>query len=106
MGRGALHPIYHLLRTTYHVTPRGDCMRLYRHVATGWRRPAPAGAPEDRHARAAVDVLGTASFALTVVGLLSALTLLGDDPALVRSPLLWLLFAANGVALVLFVLQE
>ena len=69
-------------------------------------REARAEVPARQARRRTIDVLGTALFALTVVGLLSGLTLLGDDPSLVRSPFLWLLFAGSGVLLVLFVVQE
>ena len=63
-------------------------------------------APARRAARRSIDVLGAALFALMVVSFLSALTLLGNDPSLIVSPLLWLLFAASGVLLVQFVRQE
>ena len=69
-------------------------------------REARAEVPARQARRRTIDVLGTALFALTVVGLLSGLTLLGDDPALISSPSLWLLFAGSGVLLILFVLQE
>jgi len=69
-------------------------------------RPALATAPEGRKRRRTIDVLGTVLFTLAVVGVLGALTLLGDDPALVWSPLFWLLLLGSGVALVLFVRQE
>lgn len=69
-------------------------------------REARAEVPARQARRRTIDVLGTALFALTVVGLLSGLTLLGDDPALIGSPLLWLLFAGSAVTLALFVWQE
>ena len=69
-------------------------------------REARAEAPARQARRRTIDVLGTALFALTVVGLLSALTLLGDDPSLIGSPWIWLMVAGSGVLLVLFVLQE
>ena len=69
-------------------------------------REARAEAPTRQTRRRTIDVLGTALFALTVVGLLSALTLLGDDPSLLGSPWLWVMVAGSGVLLVLFVLQE
>jgi MFS family permease len=69
-------------------------------------REARAEVPARQARRRTIDVLGTALFALTVVGLLAGLTLLGDDPALIGSPFLWLLFAGSGVTLALFVWQE
>jgi len=53
-----------------------------------------------------IDVLGTILFATMVVCLLSSLTLLGDDPALVRSPMFWLLVASSVVLLGAFIRQE
>ena len=69
-------------------------------------RAARAEIPARQTGRRTIDVVGTLLFAATVVALLSALTLIGDDPALASSPLLWLLFAASGGLLVLFVRQE
>src|SRR5207248_2490364 len=49
-------------------------------------RQVPTTATGRATVRRRIDFLGAALFAATIVGLLSALTLLGDDPALIRSP--------------------
>jgi EmrB/QacA subfamily drug resistance transporter len=49
-----------------------------------------------------VDWRGLGLFGGAVVALLYGMTQLGNDPALVRSPLLWTVFAASAVLFVLF----
>jgi len=49
-----------------------------------------------------IDWRGLGLFGGAVVALLYGMTELGNDPALLRSPLLWTLFAASGALLVLF----
>jgi EmrB/QacA subfamily drug resistance transporter len=56
--------------------------------------------------RRSIDVLGTVLFATMVVSLLSSLTLLGDDPSLVRTPFFWLLVGGSAVLLGIFIWQE
>jgi EmrB/QacA subfamily drug resistance transporter len=56
--------------------------------------------------RRSLDLIGAGLCAGTVTGFLVALTLVGNDPGLIRSPLVWLLIAASGVMLGLFVWQE
>jgi EmrB/QacA subfamily drug resistance transporter len=53
-----------------------------------------------------IDVLGTILFATMVVSLLSSLTLVGDNPSLVRTPLFWSLIAGAVVLLFAFLWQE
>jgi MFS family permease len=62
--------------------------------------------PPRRVAKRSIDVLGTLLFATTVVGLLLALTLLGDDPSLVRSPIFWLMVGGSAALLGVFVWHE
>jgi MFS family permease len=57
-------------------------------------------------ARRRIDVIGAALFASAIVALLLALTLLGDDPSLIRGPIFWLLLVGSVVLLGLFVWQE
>jgi EmrB/QacA subfamily drug resistance transporter len=56
--------------------------------------------------RRRIDVTGAALFAATVVGFLLALTLVGNNPSLISSPLVWLMIGGSGVLLGLFVWQE
>jgi len=53
-----------------------------------------------------IDWLGTALFAMSILSVLVALTLLGNNPAFISSPVFWLLLAGSVVLLVLFVRQE
>jgi EmrB/QacA subfamily drug resistance transporter len=53
-----------------------------------------------------LDIAGSLLFAGSIVLLLLALTVLGDDPSYVWSAELWLLIAASVALLVLFVRQE
>src|SRR5215212_5301019 len=73
--------------------------------------PAPAAittatVPPRRVARRSIDVVGMLLFALTIVGLLLALTMLGDDPSLIGSPLFWLLVVGSTAALGIFIWHE
>ena len=56
--------------------------------------------------RRRLDVLGAGLFAGTMVGLLMALTFVGQDPATVWTATFWLLVAVSVACLVLFVRQE
>ncbi len=49
-----------------------------------------------------IDFLGMGLFAGAIVTLMYGMTRLGDDPSLISSPLLWLLFVASAVLLGLF----
>jgi EmrB/QacA subfamily drug resistance transporter len=69
-------------------------------------RAVPEALAAKRATRRSIDVLGTLLFALMVVGLLMGLTLLGDDPSLIRSPLFWLMIGGSAVAFGLFIWQE
>jgi EmrB/QacA subfamily drug resistance transporter len=69
-------------------------------------RQALASRPARQAARRQIDVLGTALFAIAIVAFLLALTLLGNNPALLGSPVFWLLLAGSIAALVAFVWQE
>jgi EmrB/QacA subfamily drug resistance transporter len=62
--------------------------------------------PARKPARRTVDVLGTLLFATTVVGLLLALTLLGDDPGLIRTPIFWLMVVGSAALLGVFIWHE
>lgn len=53
-------------------------------------------------ARPRLDVLGAALFAAGILALLWGMTELGNDPTLIRSPLLWVLFATGLVMFGLF----
>jgi EmrB/QacA subfamily drug resistance transporter len=53
-----------------------------------------------------LDLAGSALFAGAIVALLTALTLLGDDPSFIRRAPFWLLMLASVALLVLFVRQE
>jgi EmrB/QacA subfamily drug resistance transporter len=78
-------------------------------LARQTRAPAkvvPAANPPRRVTSRNIDILGTGLFALTVVGLLMGLTLLGDDPALIRSPLFWLMIGGSAVTLAVFIWHE
>jgi EmrB/QacA subfamily drug resistance transporter len=73
------------------------------------RAPKPSSVaviPARKPTRRTIDVLGTLLFATTVVGLLTALTLLGDDPGLIRTPVFWLLIGGCALLLGAFVWQE
>jgi EmrB/QacA subfamily drug resistance transporter len=59
-----------------------------------------------RRGRRQLDVAGSVLFAGSIVSLLLALTILGDDPSFFWQPQCWLLFGANLALLVLFVRQE
>lgn len=63
-------------------------------------------APTRRSARRSIDIVGTLLFATMVVGFLAALTLLGDDPALITAPLFWGMVIGSTVLLALFVWHE
>ncbi len=69
-------------------------------------RQALAQAPARQAARRTVDVLGTALFAVSIAAFMVALTLLGSNPALLTSPVFWLLLVGSVVALAAFVWQE
>ncbi|MCC6179699.1 MAG: MFS transporter [Chloroflexi bacterium] len=68
--------------------------------------PTATGGPVRRRPRRSIDVLGTVLFTGMVVSLLTALTLLGEQPSLIRSPFFWLLIVASAALLVGFVWQE
>jgi EmrB/QacA subfamily drug resistance transporter len=53
-----------------------------------------------------LDFLGSGLFAGSIVSILLALTLLGDEPELIWSPMIWGLFVAGLVLLTLFIRQE
>ncbi len=59
-----------------------------------------------RKERRPLDFAGSGLFAGAIVCVLSALTLLGDDPDFISTPLFWTLFASGMALLVLFVRQE
>jgi EmrB/QacA subfamily drug resistance transporter len=67
-----------------------------------WRQ---AGPPEDATERR-VDVPGALLFAAAITSLLAGLSLLGNDPAFVRSPAFWVLIVGSGALMVLFGRQE
>jgi EmrB/QacA subfamily drug resistance transporter len=69
-------------------------------------RQALAPLPARQAARRSIDVVGTALFAASIVAFLVALTLLGNDPTLLRSPIFWLLLVGSVVVLAAFVWQE
>src|SRR5215216_3672777 len=54
-------------------------------------RQALAQRPARQATRRTIDVVGTVLFAISIVAFLIALTLLGQDPALISSPTFWLL---------------
>jgi EmrB/QacA subfamily drug resistance transporter len=56
--------------------------------------------------RRQIDILGAVLFATTIVGLLSALTIIGDDPTLVSSPIFWLMLGGSAALLGAFIWQE
>lgn len=74
---------------------------LARQIAAYDRRAADAGATGRR-----LDVVGAGLFAATMVALLLALTLVGQDPSTVWTPTFWLMLAAGVASLALFVRQE
>ncbi|MCC7371156.1 MAG: MFS transporter [Chloroflexi bacterium] len=53
-----------------------------------------------------IDVLGIALFSLAIVAVLVALTILGNNPSFISSPIFWLLLAGSLVLTFLFVKQE
>jgi EmrB/QacA subfamily drug resistance transporter len=69
-------------------------------------RQALAPLPARQAARRSIDVVGTALFAASIVAFLVALTLLGNDPTFLRSPIFWLLLVGSVVVLAAFVWQE
>jgi EmrB/QacA subfamily drug resistance transporter len=73
---------------------------LWQMRASGQLKAPPRGA--DRR----LDVAGSVLFAGSIVSLLLALTLLGDDPAFVWQAPFWLLVGASIALLLLFVRQE
>jgi MFS family permease len=62
-------------------------------------------APEKK-ARRPLDFAGSGLFAVTIVSLLTALTLLGDDPDFLWTTLFWGMIALSLVMMVLFICQE
>jgi EmrB/QacA subfamily drug resistance transporter len=74
---------------------------LARQIAAYDRRSADASAPPRR-----LDLLGGGLFAGAIVALLMALTFVGQDPSIIRTPTLWLLLAASASLLILFVRHE
>jgi MFS family permease len=60
-------------------------------------RQALAPLPARQAARRSIDVVGTALFAASIVAFLVALTLLGNDPTFLRSPIFWLLLVGSVV---------
>lgn len=69
-------------------------------------RPALREVPAPRTRRRSIDVLGTVLFTGAMGCFLMALTLIGNNPALIGSPLLWLLIAGSVLLLGLFGWQE
>ena len=69
-------------------------------------RQALAQAPARQAKRRTIDVLGTALFAVSIASFMVALTLLGNDSALISSPIFWLLLVGSVVVLAAFVWQE
>ncbi|MGE3270694.1 MAG: MFS transporter [Chloroflexota bacterium] len=53
-----------------------------------------------------IDWLGTGLFALSILSVLVALTLLGNNPTFISSPVFWVLLVASCLLLFLFVKQE
>jgi EmrB/QacA subfamily drug resistance transporter len=74
---------------------------LARQIAAYDRRPANA-----ENSKRSLDVLGAGLFAGAVAALLLALTFLGQDPSIVRTPAFWLMLAASAGLLVVFVRHE
>jgi EmrB/QacA subfamily drug resistance transporter len=60
----------------------------------------------ERTVRAPIDVAGAALFAGAILCMLTALTLLGEDPSYWRTPPFWALLGAGALSLVAFVWQE
>ena len=69
-------------------------------------RQALAQGPVRQATRRTIDVLGTALFATSIASFMVALTLLGNDPALISSAIFWGLLVGSVVVLVAFVRQE
>jgi EmrB/QacA subfamily drug resistance transporter len=74
---------------------------LARQIAAWDRSSSDAKATSHR-----LDVLGAALFASSIVMLLLALTFVGEEPSVIRTPTFWIMLAASGVLLYLFVRQE
>ena len=53
-----------------------------------------------------IDWLGTTLFALAIISVLVALTILGNNPSFINSPVFWALLVSSLVLVTLFVLQE
>jgi EmrB/QacA subfamily drug resistance transporter len=70
---------------------------LARQIRAYDRRAADASAPSRR-----LDLLGAAMFAGAIIALLMALTLLGEDPSIIRTPIFWLAVAASIVLFYVF----
>jgi EmrB/QacA subfamily drug resistance transporter len=69
-------------------------------------QPAAPGIPPRKAASRSIDIIGTVTFAAMVVGLLTGLTMLGDDPGLIRAPIFWLMILASVAMLFVFIWQE
>jgi EmrB/QacA subfamily drug resistance transporter len=69
-------------------------------------RQALAPLPDRQAARRTIDVFGTALFAISIVAFLVALTLLGNAPSFLSSPVFWLLLLGSVLVLAAFVWQE
>jgi EmrB/QacA subfamily drug resistance transporter len=69
-------------------------------------RQALAAQPSRQSSNRSIDVLGTTLFACSIVAFLVALTMLGQDPTFISSPVFWLLLVGSVVMLGLFVWQE
>lgn len=74
---------------------------LARQIAAYDRRSTDASAPPRQ-----LDLLGGGLFAGAMVALLMALTFVGQDPSIVRTPTFWLMLAASATFLILFVRHE
>lgn len=69
-------------------------------------RQALAPQPTRQSATRSIDVLGTVLFAISIVALLVSLTLLGNDPGFIASPIFWVLLLGSALVMALFVWQE
>jgi MFS family permease len=74
---------------------------LARGIAAYDRRAAGAAGPARR-----LDLVGAGLFASAFVALLMALTFVGQDPAIVRTPTFWLMIAASIALFYVFVRHE
>lgn len=82
---------------------------LARFALTSQTTTSPAGrmlAPHRPAGKRRIDLLGTLLFALMIVCLLLALTELGEDPSMIRSPIFWGLLAGSLLSLLALVWQE